>query len=129
LVPVAAPGPDGLAPEALVRCVLAARDRMPPVTIITVPLVPHGDEIRDALLRARVAAAYGVTHLLATGSSMMSGGLRVLVPRDLAYDTRDGQWRSRDDIPPRHRRPQPSHPQNAGPLERRGALAPAHTPP
>jgi sulfate adenylyltransferase len=129
LVPVAAPSPDGLAPEALVRCVLAARDRMPAVTIITVPLVPHGDEIRDALLRARVAAAHGVTHLLATGSSMMSGGLRVLVPRDLAYDTRDGQWRSRDDIPPRHRRLQLSNAEIEDLLERGVALPEWHTPP
>src|SRR4029450_8718031 len=30
--------------------------------------------------------------------------LRVLVPRELAYDNRDGQWRWREDIPPRNRR-------------------------
>jgi sulfate adenylyltransferase len=130
LIPVAAPGPDGLAPEALVRCVLAARDRMPPATIVTVPLVPHGDEIRDALLRARVASAYGVTHLLATGTSMMSGGgLRVLVPRELAYDGRDGQWRSRDDIPPRHRRLALTHTEIEDLLERGVALPEWHTPP
>ncbi|MDT4989733.1 MAG: sulfate adenylyltransferase, partial [Micromonosporaceae bacterium] len=39
LVPVASPGADGLAPEALMRCLLAARDRMPTVTIVAVPLV------------------------------------------------------------------------------------------
>jgi sulfate adenylyltransferase len=129
LIPVAAPGPDGLAPEALVRCVLAARDRMPPATIITIPLVPHGDEVRDALLRARIAAAYGVTHLLATGTSMMSGGLRVLVPRELAYDGRDGQWRTRDDIPPRHRR-LPLTTSEIDDLLDRGAVLPEwHTPP
>jgi sulfate adenylyltransferase len=129
LVPVASPGPDGLAPEALMRCVLAARDRMPPATIVAVPLVPHGDEIRDALLRARVAAAYGVSHLLATGTSMMSGGLRVLVPRELAYDGRDGQWRSRDDIPQRHRRLPLSTGEVADLLERGVALPEWHTPP
>ncbi|NJC70225.1 adenylyl-sulfate kinase [Planosporangium thailandense] len=129
LIPVAAPGPDGLAPEALVRCVLAARDRMPPVTFVTVPLVPHGDEVRDALLRARVAAAYGVTHLLATGTSMISGGLRVLVPRELAYDTRDGQWRTRDDIPPRHRRLALTKTEIDDLLDRGAALPEWHTPP
>jgi sulfate adenylyltransferase len=51
-----------------------------------------------------VASAYGVTHLLSTGETLSGGGLRVLVPRELAYDTRDGQWRWRDDIPPRNRR-------------------------
>jgi sulfate adenylyltransferase len=129
LVPVAAPGPEGLAPEALVRCILAASDRMPPVTIVTVPLVPHGDEVRDALLRARVAAAYGATHLLATRTSMMSGGLRVLVPRELAYDGRDGQWRSHDDIPARHRRLPLTKAEIDDLLDRGAALPEWHSPP
>ncbi len=72
LIPTTAAGPDGLSCEGLIRTVLAARDRMPPATVVTVPLAAHGDEIRDALLRARVAAAYGVTHLLSTGESMLS---------------------------------------------------------
>src|SRR5436305_664851 len=50
LVPTAGTTPDGLSCEGLVRTVLAARDRMPSATIVTVPLAPHGDEIRDALL-------------------------------------------------------------------------------
>jgi sulfate adenylyltransferase len=130
LIPVAGPGPEGLAPETLVRAVLAARDRMPAATIVTVPLFVHGDEIRDALLRARVAAAYGVTHLLATTSSMLSGGgPRVLVPRELAYDGRDGQWRSRDDIPPRHRRAALSVAEIDDLLDRGVALPEWHTPP
>jgi sulfate adenylyltransferase len=130
LIPVGGPTADGISAESLVRCVLAARDRMPPATIVGVPLSAHGDEIRDALLRARVAAAYGVTHLLATGASMMSGGgLRVLVPRELAYDSRDGQWRSRDDIPPKHRRPA-LEPAEIDDLLDRGAPLPEwHTPP
>jgi sulfate adenylyltransferase len=57
IIPVIGPGPDGLPPEALVRAIFAARDRMPPATIVAVPLLPRGDEMRDALLRARVAAA------------------------------------------------------------------------
>jgi sulfate adenylyltransferase len=103
LIP-ASEGSAGLPPEALVRCVFAARDRLPPATLVAVPLPGRTDEIRDALLRARVASAYGVTHLLSTGEALSGGGLRVLVPRELAYDTRDGQWRWRDDIPPRNRR-------------------------
>ncbi|GIF06491.1 adenylyl-sulfate kinase [Actinoplanes siamensis] len=104
LIPVSGHGPDGLPPEALVRAIFAARDRMPPATVVAVPLLPHGDEMRDALLRSKVAAAYGVTHVLSTGESLSGAGLRVLVPRELAYDNRDGQWRWRDDIPPRNRR-------------------------
>ena len=64
----------------------------------------RGDEVWDALLRARVARAYGVTHVLSTTEMLTGGGLRMLVPRELAYDNRDGQWRWRDDIPPRNRR-------------------------
>jgi sulfate adenylyltransferase len=130
LIPVATTNPDGLPPESLVRSVLAARDRMPPATVVAVPLAPHGDEIRDALLRARVAAAYGVTHLLSTGETMMSGGgPRVLIPRELAYDTRDGQWRGRDDIPPRFRRLALSAGEIDELLERGGPLPEWHTPP
>ncbi len=103
-IPITEPGPDGLPPESLVRCVLAARDRMPPATLVGIPLVRRRDEIRDALVRARIAAAYGVTHLLSTGAMLSGGGPRVLVPRELAYDGRDGQWRGRDDIPPRNRK-------------------------
>jgi sulfate adenylyltransferase len=130
LVPVGGPGADGLSPHSLVRCVLAARDRMPPATIVAVSLVGRGNEIYDALLRARVAGAYGVTHLLATTSSMLSGGgPRVLVPRELAYDNRDGQWRSRDDIPPRHRRLPMAQAEIADLLDRGVPLPEWHTPP
>src|SRR5690348_1319193 len=130
MIPVAEPGPDGLSPEALVRCILAARDRMPSATIVALPLASHGDEIRDAMLRTRVAAAYGVTHLVASSESMMSGGgLRVLVPRALAYDGRDGQWRSIDDIPPRHRRLPLTNAEIDDHLDRGTPLPEWHTPP
>lgn len=130
LIPVGESGPDGLPPEVLVRSVFAARDRMPPVTIVAVPMSRHGDEIREALLRARIAAAYGVTHLLSTGETMLSGGgPRVLVPRELAYDNRDGQWRWRDDIPPPYRKLalRPSEIEDL--LDRGFPLPEWHTPP
>nr|WP_239133285.1 adenylyl-sulfate kinase [Rugosimonospora africana] len=130
LIPVATGTPDGLPAEALVRSVLAARDRMPPATVVAVPLASHGDEIRDALLRARVAGAYGVTHLLSTGETMMSGGgPRVIIPRELAYDSRDGQWRGRDDIPPRFRRLALSGEEIDNLLDRGSPLPEWHTPP
>ena len=129
IVPVGDPGPDGLTPEALIRTVFAARDRMPPATIVAVPLARRGDDITDALLRARVAENYGATHLLATGSEMSGGGLRALLPRELAYDGRDGQWRGADDIPPRHRRVALTPDEIDGLLDRGVDLPEWHTPP
>ncbi|GGN27511.1 sulfate adenylyltransferase [Actinoplanes campanulatus] len=129
LIPVSGPGPDGLPPEALVRSIFAARDRMPPATVVAVPLLTRGDEMRDALLRARVARAYGVTHVLSTGDSLSGAGLRVLLPRELAYDNRDGQWRWRDDIPPRNRRLAMSPAEIDDLLDRGFPLPEWHTPP
>jgi sulfate adenylyltransferase len=129
LIPVSGPGPDGLPPEALVRSIFAARDRMPPATVVAVPLLTRGDEMRDALLRARVAAAYGVSHVLSTGDTLSGAGLRVLVPRELAYDNRDGQWRWRDDIPPRNRRLAMTPPEIDDLLDRGFPLPEWHTPP
>ena len=129
IIPVTGPGSDGLPPEALVRAIFAARDRMPPATIVAVPLTTRGDEMRDALLRARVAGAYGVTHVLSTGDTLSGGGPRVLVPRELAYDNRDGQWRWRDDIPPRNRRLALSTAEIDDLLDRGFPLPEWHTPP
>ena len=128
LIPVASPTPDGLAPEVLIRTVFAARDRMPPATIVAVPLARRADEVADAILRARVAEAYGATHLLVSGPTV-AGGPRCLLPRELAYDGRDGQWRAADDIPPQHRR-LPLSPEEIDDLLDRGVPLPEwHTPP
>jgi sulfate adenylyltransferase len=129
IVPVAAPAADGLAPEALVRTIFAARDRMPPATIIAVPLAKRGDDVVDALLRAKVAQAYGATHLLAASHDLSGGGPRALLPRELAYDGRDGQWRGADDIPPRHRRVALTGAEIDGLLDRGVPLPEWHTPP
>jgi sulfate adenylyltransferase len=129
IVPVAGPAADGLAPEALVRTIFAARDRMPPATIIAVPLAKRGDDVVDALLRAKVAQAYGATHLLAASHDLSGGGPRALLPRELAYDGRDGQWRGADDIPPRHRRVALTGAEIDGLLDRGVPLPEWHTPP
>ncbi|MEV6343487.1 adenylyl-sulfate kinase [Actinoplanes sp. NPDC051851] len=130
LIPVSGPGPDGLPPESLVRAIFAARDRMPPATIVAVPVLDRGDEMADALLRARVASAYGVSHVLSTGEAPLSGaGVRVLVPRELAYDNRDGQWRWREDIPPRNRRLAMAPAEIDDLLDRGFPLPEWHTPP
>ncbi len=141
LVPVAEPGPDGLAPEALVRTVLAARDRLPSATVVAVPLTTSeagssgggpatlGEDVADAIVRSRIAENFGATHLLAGGAQLTGGGPRILLPRELAYDGRDGQWRAADDIPPRHRRTAlpPDEIQNL--LDRGITLPSWHTPP
>ncbi|MEV6516834.1 adenylyl-sulfate kinase [Micromonospora chalcea] len=129
LIPVGEGSSGGLPSEALVRTVFAARDRMPPATLVAVPLARRRDEISDALLRARVAAAYGVTHLLSTEGMLSGAGLRVLVPRELAYDNRDGQWRWREDIPPRNRRLALSAEEIDDLLDRGFPLPEWHTPP
>jgi sulfate adenylyltransferase len=60
---------------------------------------------------------------------LSGGGPRVLIPRELAYDSRDGQWRGKDDIPPTYRR----LPLSAGEIDElldRGRPLPEwHTPP
>jgi sulfate adenylyltransferase len=129
LLPVAEPLLDGLSPEALVRCILAAKDRLPPATIVTLPLRRRRNEIYDALIRARVAQSYGVTHLLATGPTLSGGGPRVLVPRELAYDGRDGQWRGSDDIPLRNQRAALTGAEINDLLDRGFPLPEWHTPP
>jgi sulfate adenylyltransferase len=129
LIPVGEQTVDGLPSEALVRAVFAARDRMPPATLVAVPLSRRPDEVSDVLLRARVSAAYGVTHLLSNADDLTYAGLRVLVPRELAYDNRDGQWRWRDDIPPRNRRLALSQAEIDDLLDRGFPLPEWHTPP
>jgi sulfate adenylyltransferase len=61
-------------PQALVRTVLAATASLPAGTLVVpVPLAPRpgatatADRAREIAIRARVAAAYGATHLMADG--------------------------------------------------------------
>ncbi|MGH3738117.1 MAG: adenylyl-sulfate kinase [Micromonosporaceae bacterium] len=129
MVPVAEHAEDGWPPEVLVRAVLAAADRMPPATIVAVPIASRGDDIRDGMLRARIAAAYGATHLLSTGTAVSGGAVRVVVPRELAYDVRDGQWRPADDVPPRQRRVPLTTAELDELLDRGAGLPEWHTPP
>ncbi|HZE41251.1 MAG TPA: adenylyl-sulfate kinase [Stackebrandtia sp.] len=130
LVPVAGLGPDGLPPAALVRSILAARDRLPRSTIVAVPLSNRGDEVRDGLLSARVAAAYGATHLLSMGRNFAGGsGIRVMLPRQLCYDVRDGQWRAVDDVEPPFRRQPMTSAEVLDMLDRGFGLPDWHTPP
>ena len=129
LIPVGESSVGYLPAEVLVRTIFAARDRMPPATIVAVPMASRGDEFGDALLRSQVAAAYGATHLLSSNSTLAGNGLRVLLSRELAYDNRDGQWRWRDDIPPRNRRLALTRAEIDDLLDRGFPLPEWHTPP
>jgi len=89
-------------PDALVRTVRAAARSLPPGTlVIPVPLRRSPASPADDLaLQARVAAAYGATHLLADRPAEPAGdGVRpapvipVLSPGDWAYDPTAEVWR------------------------------------
>jgi sulfate adenylyltransferase len=111
---VAGPADVVTRPEALVRATLAAASSLPHGSrIIPVPLARRGrgessaatSQIRELAIRARVAAAYGATHLMAdngtlTGLSAVAGGYQlpgapilVLPSGDWAYDPRAEVWR------------------------------------
>ena len=69
IIPVAAPGPRRAARRRRWSAPSSPPGTgCPPATIVAVPLARRGDEIADALLRSRVAEAYGATHLLAGGT-------------------------------------------------------------
>jgi sulfate adenylyltransferase len=113
-----------------VRSVLAARDRLPAATSVAVPLSQRGDDVRDGLLSARVAAAYGATHLLSMGRNFAGGsGIRIMLPRQLCYDVRDGQWRAIDEVEPPFRRQPMSSDEIWDMLDRGFGLPDWHTPP
>jgi len=100
-------------PEALVRAVLAARQHLPPGTlVIPVPLAsrdaePDQKKTADLRAAATVAAAYGATHLLADSPSVTGspGGTKngplelpgvpigVISAGEWAYDPRSEVWR------------------------------------
>ncbi|TYB46500.1 adenylyl-sulfate kinase [Actinomadura chibensis] len=90
--------------ESLVRALLGVRRELPDgARIVPVPL-PERDGVepgRDLLLRARVAAAYGATHLL--GDAEVEGtAIPVVVPEPWAYDADVEVWRPVARIEPDH---------------------------
>jgi sulfate adenylyltransferase len=109
---VAGPAEVVTRPESLVRATLAAAGSLPSDTrIIPVPLAPRPTataatgQVRELAIRARIAAAYGATHLMAesaalTGLASVAGGYQlpgapilVLPAGDWAYDPRAEVWR------------------------------------
>ncbi len=99
-------------PQALIRAVLAATPGLPPGTLVVpVPLAPRPNGATPAgraaelALRARVAAAYGATHLMADGTALTAtdapgsadltaaAAIPVLSSGDWAYDPVAEVWR------------------------------------
>ena len=109
---VAGPAEVVTRPESLVRATLAAAGSLPSDTrIIPVPLAPRprgiaaAGQVRELAIRARIAAAYGASHLMAesaelAGLANVAGGYQlpgapilVLPAGDWAYDPRAEVWR------------------------------------
>ncbi|MGH3301380.1 MAG: adenylyl-sulfate kinase [Streptosporangiaceae bacterium] len=99
-------------PQALIRAVLAATPSLPPSSLVVpVPLPPRPDvsspagRAAELALRARVAAAYGATQLMAHGAAPNAAGLPggadlsasaaipILPSGDWAYDPATEVWR------------------------------------
>ncbi len=94
-------------PQALIRTVLAAMPSLPPNSLVVpVPFAPRpgaADRARELAGQARIAAAYGATHLMADGLSpgrvpadaefAASALIPVLPSGDWAYDPRAEVWR------------------------------------
>ncbi len=99
-------------PQALIRVVLAAAAGLPPGSLVVpVPLPPRqdvaapADRARELALTARVAAAYGATHLMADGAAPAAAdlpagadlGASAVIPilpgGDWAYDPDAEVWR------------------------------------
>jgi sulfate adenylyltransferase len=132
LMPLVA-GPAELVtrPESLVRAVLACLPGLPEGTLVVpVPLAPRGAEGTpgETRARARVAAAYGATHLFArelaepselaapagaapqgTGGTavvtMAATQIPLVLPGEWAFDATAGAWRPSTRIEPAARRP------------------------
>jgi sulfate adenylyltransferase len=106
--------------DALVRAVLSVRRELPPDTLVVpVPLAPrHG---RDTSLAAHVAAAYGATHLFATGVTQADAEAAPLLlaePEPWAYDESLEVWRPTTKIDPDHARSDLTDEELAGLLDR-----------
>jgi sulfate adenylyltransferase len=105
-------------PQALIRAVLAAMPSLPPDSLLVpVPLPPHAaasaspvEQARELATTARVAAAYGATHLMVDGVAAVgsiaadadlpagvdfaaSAQIPILPSGDWAYDPAAEVWR------------------------------------
>jgi sulfate adenylyltransferase len=105
---------DGHA-DWLVRALLAVRRELPPDSLVVpVPLVERPG--RDPLLAAHVAAAYGATHIFASG--IEDSPIEVATPEPWAYDETVEIWRPTSKIESDHVRPEPTDDELAEMLDR-----------
>jgi sulfate adenylyltransferase len=104
LLPLVAGPSEVVRTDAMVRAVQAAVRHLPPGTmLVPVPLAPRdAGAVRETALHARVAAAYGATHLLTDDAAVERDGLAetaalspipVLAAGDWAYDRAAEVWR------------------------------------
>jgi sulfate adenylyltransferase len=113
VLPLVSGHPDVVGtPQALIRAVLAAAPNLPPGSlVIPVPLPPRpglagqARRARELAVTARVAAAYGATHLMADGTAPAAAGpsadaelsaaalIPILPSGDWAYDPAAEVWR------------------------------------
>jgi sulfate adenylyltransferase len=94
-------------PQALIRTVLAAMPSLPPSSLVVpIPVAPRpgpNEPARELAALARIAAAYGATHLMADGlppdqvparaDLIASARIPVLPSGDWAYDPGAEVWR------------------------------------
>ncbi len=106
--------------EALIRALLSVRRELPAESLIVpVPLAER--PVRDLLLAAHVAAAYGATHLFApeiTTADEETAPLTVVAPEPWGYDGSVEVWRPTAKIDPDDVRPEPTESELAGMLDR-----------
>ena len=115
-------------PQALIRAVLAAMPSLPADSLVVpVPLPLHADappsaagRAQELAITARIAAAYGATHLMADGAAptatdvpagadlAASAQIPILPSGDWAYDPRAEVWRPHALIEPGTEREEPS---------------------
>jgi sulfate adenylyltransferase len=104
LLPLVAGPSEVVRTDAMVRAAQAAVRHLPPGTmLVPVPLAPRdAGAVRETALHARVAAAYGATHLLTDDAAVERDGLAetaalspipVLAAGDWAYDRAAEVWR------------------------------------
>ena len=135
-------------PQALIRAVLAATPSLPPGSLVVpVPLPPRPDgggpagRARELALRARVAAAYGATHLMTDGLAPTTADLPdgadlgasavipILSSGDWAYDPAAEVWRPHALIEPGTEREDLSADQLGDLLDAGSDIPPWVTPP
>jgi len=140
LLPLIA-GPAGLVvtAESLVRAVLAARQLLPPGTLVVpVPLAPRHGRGAEFRLASVVARAYGATHMF-TSAAPQAGAragqldvpgvaLPVVSPGDWAYDPTAEVWRPLALIEPGAERGQLSDEELASLLDSGDPVPSWHTP-